>query len=99
MRSPCSAAVQIRRCKADRVILLGWNPLARWLEPPACEFTAFTERPHLACDDALHLVVPAALNPCRACGRTFCRACHPERCPKCDAGEPLRHGVSGALRL
>ena len=48
--------VQIRRRKADRVILLDWNPLARALEPPACEFTASTERPRLVCDDALHLV-------------------------------------------
>ncbi len=91
-------AVQIRRRKADRVILLDWNPLARCLEPPACEFTASTERPRLVCDDALHLVVPAALGPCPACGRAFCRACHPERCPKCGAVEPVRRGVSGALR-
>ena len=32
--------VQIRRRKADRVLLLDWNPLARALEPPACEFHA-----------------------------------------------------------
>ena len=59
--------VQIRRRKADRVILLDWNPLARALEPPACEFTASTHRPRLVCDDALHLVVPAALAPCATC--------------------------------
>ena len=78
-------AVQVRRRKADRVIRLDWNPRARALEPPACEFTASTERPCLVCDDALHLVVPAALSPCAACGRQFCRACHRERCPKCGA--------------
>jgi hypothetical protein len=92
-------AVQIRRRKAERVILLDWNSLARRLEPPVCEFNASTERPRLVCDDALHLVVPAALGTCPACGRAFCRACHPERCPKCGAGEPLPRGVSGVLRL
>ena len=83
-------AVQIRRRKADRVIHLDWNPIARRLEPPVCEFTASTERPSLVCDDALHLVVPAGLSACSGCGRAFCRACHRERCPKCGVGVPAR---------
>ena len=33
-------AVQIRRRKAERVIHLDWNPLARRLESPPCEFSA-----------------------------------------------------------
>ena len=78
--------VQIRRRKADRVIWLDWNPLARRLEPPTCEASASAERPRLVCDDALHLVVPAALAPCASCGKPFCRACCPERCPKCGTG-------------
>ncbi len=80
---------QIRRRKGDRTIRLDWNPLTRRLETPMCEWSASAERPRLVCDDALHLVVPAALGPCQSCGRPFCRACHPERCPKCGAGEPL----------
>ncbi|MCK6453140.1 MAG: hydrogenase maturation nickel metallochaperone HypA [Alphaproteobacteria bacterium] len=83
-------AVQIRRRKADRTIRLDWNPVARRLEPPACESTASTEKPRLVCDGALHLVVPAALGPCPGCGRSYCRACHPDRCPKCGALEPRR---------
>ena len=83
-------AVQIRRRKADRPIHLDWNPIARRLEPPVCEFSASTARPGLVCDDALHLVVPAGLGPCTGCGRAFCRACHPERCPKCGVGVPAR---------
>lgn len=79
-------AVQIRRRKADRIIALDWNPLARRLEPPACDATAGLERPRLVCDDALHLVAPAALAPCSNCGRAFCRACHRTECPKCGAG-------------
>jgi hypothetical protein len=75
--------VQIRRRKADRTIALDWNPLARRLEPPACEATAGMERPRLVCDDALHLVVPWALAPCTGCARAFCRACHPATCPRC----------------
>jgi hypothetical protein len=86
--------VQIRRRKAARVILLDWNPQARALEPPACELTASTHRPRLVCDDALHLVVPAALAPCATCSRAFCRACHPERCPKCGANEASRAGLA-----
>jgi hypothetical protein len=92
-------AVQVRRRKADRVILLDWNSMARRLEPPACEATASSERPRLVCDDALHLVVPTALGPCAGCGRTFCRACYPERCPKCGAAEARPHGLSGVLQL
>ena len=84
---------QVRRRKADRTVRLDWNPLARRLEAPMCEWSASAERPRLVCDDALHLVVPAALAPCTGCGRPFCRACHPERCPKCGAGEP----VAGAI--
>ena len=76
-------AVQIRRRKAQRVIHLDWNPLARRLESPVCEFSCGAERPRLVCDDAMHLVTPAGLAPCASCGRPFCRACHPERCPKC----------------
>jgi hypothetical protein len=91
-------AVQLRRRKADRVIRLDWNPLARALEPPACEFTASTERPRLVCDDALHLIVPAALSPCPACGRQFCRACHRERCPKCGAAVQMRAKAPSAPR-
>ncbi len=81
--------VQVRRRKADRTIRLDWNQVARRLETPTCEWSASAERPRLVCDDTLHLVVPAALGPCQSCGRPFCRACHPERCPKCGAGEPL----------
>lgn len=76
-------AVQIRRRKAARVIHLDWNPLARRLEPPVCEFSRAAERPRLVCDDAMHLVTPAGLAYCANCGKPFCRACHPERCPKC----------------
>ena len=87
--------VQVRRRKADRTIQLDWNPLARRLEAPRCEWSASAERPRLACDDALHLVIAAALGPCQSCGRSFCRACHPERCPKCGAGVPVASGIMG----
>jgi hypothetical protein len=88
-------AVQIRRRKASRTIELDWNPVARRLEPPACEFTASAERPSLVCDDALHLVVPAGLRPCEGCGRTYCRACHRDGCPKCGADGASRSGMTG----
>ena len=78
-------SVQVRRRKGERTITLDWNPLARRLEPPACEASAGMERPRLVCDEALHLVAPAGLAPCAGCGRAFCRACHPAACPKCRA--------------
>ncbi len=77
-------AVQIRRRKAERVIHLDWNPLARRLESAACEFRCSADRPRLVCDDALHLVTAEGLAPCEGCGRAFCRACHRERCPRCQ---------------
>ena len=77
-------AVRIRRRKAERVIHLDWNPLARRLETPPCEFSYSADRPRLVCDDALHLVTAEGLSPCADCGRVFCRACHRDRCPKCQ---------------
>jgi hypothetical protein len=77
--------VQIRRRKADRMISLDWNTVARRLEPPVCEATFGIEQPRLVCDDKVHLVVPAGLAPCVNCGRPFCRACHGGQCPKCGA--------------
>jgi len=91
-------AVQIRRRKADRVISLDWNPLTRRLEPPACEYSASTERPRLVCDDALHLVVAAGLAACPACTRAFCRACNPLRCPKCGSTEPPQRRIAGVMQ-
>jgi hypothetical protein len=92
-------AVQIRRRKADRTIELDWNSVARRLEPPICEFTSSLERPSLVCDDALHLVVPAGLQPCKGCGRPFCRACHPDCCPKCATRETPRPTLHQSRRL
>ncbi len=81
--------VQIRRRKAERIMALDWNPLARRLEAPPCEATWSTERPRLVCDDALHLVVPAGLAPCAGCARAYCRACHRQRCPKCGHADTV----------
>jgi hypothetical protein len=75
--------VQVRRRKAERVIRLDWNRLARRLEPPACEDNFAPERPRLACDDAVHLVSANGLAACAGCGKAYCRACHPGGCPKC----------------
>ncbi len=81
--------VQIRRRKAERVMVMDWNPLTRRLELPPCEATWSAERPRLICDEALHLVAPAGLSPCAECGRSYCRACHAAACPKCGhAGRP-----------
>jgi hypothetical protein len=81
-------SVQVRRRKGDRTIALDWNPLARRLEPPPCEATFGRDKPRLACDDALHLVVPAGLAPCDGCGKAYCRACHTRGCPKCGLPTP-----------
>lgn len=75
--------VQVRRRKAERVMTMDWNPIARRLEQPPCEASWSAERPRLVCDDALHLVAPAGLAACAGCERPYCRACHPSGCPKC----------------
>jgi hypothetical protein len=75
--------VLLRRRKAERVVWLDWNRLARRLESPACEDNYAPERPRLACDDAVHLVSADGLAPCAGCGKAYCRACHRAGCPKC----------------
>jgi hypothetical protein len=86
--------VQIRRRKAQRVICLDWNPLARRLESPPCECSRAPQRPRLACDDAMHLVTPAGLAPCSDCGKPFCRACHREACPRCGRALQLQAALT-----
>jgi hypothetical protein len=90
-------SVRIRRRKAERLIELDWNPIVGRLESPVCDFTFSADRPRLACDDALHLVVPAGLGPCVGCGREYCRVCHPARCPKCGVGHPAMSGAGHAM--
>jgi hypothetical protein len=75
--------VLVRRRKAERVVWLDWNRMARRLESPACEDSFASERPRLACDDAVHLVSANGLAPCPGCGKAYCRACHRNGCPKC----------------
>ncbi|HZS10552.1 MAG TPA: hypothetical protein VFD58_37330 [Blastocatellia bacterium] len=75
--------VIVRRRKGERRIALDWNPLARQLEPPPCEWNFATDAVRVVCDDALHLTSPAGHNPCGHCGKEYCRACHPHRCPRC----------------
>ncbi|MGD0111841.1 MAG: hypothetical protein ABSD48_08235 [Armatimonadota bacterium] len=75
--------IRIKRRKRERLFPLDWNPIARRLEQLPCEYSYTWERPREVCDEALHLVSPAAHGPCFACGKAFCRVCHPARCPKC----------------
>jgi len=79
--------ILIRRRKGERRITLDWNPLARKLDIPPCEYS-YTQSPvRLACDDRLHLTCPAAQAPCADCAKAYCRACHPLQCPKCRRKE------------
>jgi predicted RNA-binding Zn-ribbon protein involved in translation (DUF1610 family) len=86
-------AVLIKRRKGERLLTLDWNPLARRLEQAPCEYSYTWERPREVCDEALHLLSPAAHGPCPQCGRVYCRVCHPGKCPKCgrttDQGSAL----------
>ncbi|MBA3714838.1 MAG: hypothetical protein H0W76_20660 [Pyrinomonadaceae bacterium] len=79
--------VLIKRRKGERRIRLDWNPLARKLDVPPCEYS-YTQSPvRLVCDDKLHLIRPAAHAPCASCDKAYCRACHPLQCPKCHRKE------------
>jgi hypothetical protein len=81
--------VQVRRRKAERTLVMDWNPYARHPEPPPCEASFSAERPRLVCDAALHLVAPSGLAPCESCSRPYCRACHPQKCDKCGKTNEL----------
>ncbi|MBA3323627.1 MAG: hypothetical protein H0T45_19570 [Pyrinomonadaceae bacterium] len=77
----------IRRRKGERRITLDWNPLARKLDIPPCEYS-YTQFPvRVVCDDRLHLISPKSLSPCASCDKAYCRACHPLQCPKCHRKE------------
>ena len=73
----------VKRRKGERQITMDWNPLARKLEPPPCEWSYTSEVTRLVCDEALHLVSPPAHATCTQCGRAYCRVCQPRQCPKC----------------
>lgn len=81
--------VQLRRRKAERVVIMDVNAATRRLESPPCEATWSAERPRLLCDAALHLFSSAGLAPCAGCLRPYCRACHPRHCPKCGHEESV----------
>ena len=81
----------IRRRKGQRRLALDWNPLARKLEYPPCEYSRTWERPRAVCDEQLHLVTPEAHGPCAQCGKAYCRACHPGVCPKCGHRDRIDH--------
>ena len=74
--------VLVRRRKAERVVWLDWNRLARRLESPACEDNFAPERPRLACDDAVHLVSANGLAPCAGCGKPVLPGVPPRRLPE-----------------
>jgi len=79
--------ILIKRRKGERKITLDWNPLARKLDIPPCEYS-YTQSPvRMVCDDRLHLISPAAHAPCASCAKAYCRACHPLQCPKCHRKE------------
>ncbi len=77
----------IKRRKGERKLALDWNPIARQLDPPPCEWSFIAEGPRVVCDDQLHIVSPAGHEPCPQCGREYCRVCSPRRCPKCGREE------------
>jgi hypothetical protein len=52
-------ALLVRRRKGERQLAMDWNPLARKLEPPPCEWSSTAEVTRLVCDEALHLNQPA----------------------------------------
>src|SRR5262245_27024679 len=81
----------VKRRKGERKLALDWNPIARRLDPPPCEWSFVAEGSRVVCDDQLHIVSAAGHAPCPQCGREYCRVCSPRRCPKCgkEESEPL----------
>ncbi|MDW7712276.1 MAG: hypothetical protein SCH98_17560 [Deferrisomatales bacterium] len=81
--------VLVKRRKGERRIALDWNPWVKRLEQAPCEYAHSWDRTRAVCDEALHLVSPAAHGPCPGCGKELCRACHPAKCPKCSRPSAL----------
>lgn len=81
-------ALLIRRRKGERRFHLDWNPITRRLEQAPCEYSYPLEHPREVCDEALHLISPAAHAPCPHCEKPYCRACHPKTCPRCGRKDP-----------
>jgi hypothetical protein len=79
----------IKRRKGERKLALDWNPIARQLDPPPCEWSFVAEGSRLVCDDQLHIVSQAGHASCPQCGREYCRVCSPRRCPKCGKEEKM----------
>lgn len=80
-------ALAIKRRKGERKLALDWNPIARQLDPPPCEWSFVAEGSRVICDDQLHIVSPAGHAPCPQCGKEYCRVCSPRRCPRCGKEE------------
>lgn len=76
-------SLKIYRRKENRDFHLDYNPISRRIEEIPCERCLSSSKPHLVCDDSLHLLCPACMSACPSCTKTYCRACHPTKCPKC----------------
>jgi hypothetical protein len=77
----------VKRRKGERRLHLDWNPIAKRIEPPPCEFSFAADSVRVVCDESLHLVSPGAHKACAECGKEYCRACHPLKCHKCGHGQ------------
>jgi hypothetical protein len=80
-------AILIKRRKGERKLALDWNPLARKLDIPLCEYSYTQSTVRMVCDERLHLTSPMAQAPCAGCAKPYCRVCHPRQCPKCHRSE------------
>jgi hypothetical protein len=80
-------AILNKRRKGERKLALDWNPLARKLDIPLCEYSYTRSTPRMVCDERLHLTSPVAQAPCAGCLKPYCRVCHPRQCPKCHMSE------------
>ena len=79
----------LKRRKGERRFHLDWNPAARRLEPPPCEYSYTWQTGRMVCDDALHLVSLAGHGDCPSCAKAYCRACYPQKCPRCTSGDRI----------
>ncbi len=77
----------VKRRKGERKLQLDWNPIARELDPPPCEWSFVADGPRVVCDDQLHIVSPPGHAPRQQCGKEYCPVCSPRRCPKCGREE------------
>ncbi len=76
--------INIRRRLGTRSFPVAYNPLIKKLDELPCELCFNPKKPHVICDDKLHIMCSGCFRVCPKCGKRYCGICHGSGCPKCS---------------